>query len=458
MIKKTKNDTNLKELDSLGRAILNSSPEGILLADKSGKILYTNESYNEICKTFGNKRLGENIFETNPNGALSETLKTGKSVFGKRHRPPKSNTNVVANSYPLYHEGDLIGGIVFFREEEDIIDLLEQLKNAKESLSKISSKLDNLGKACHTFDSIIGRNKLFTEVIDIAKKVATTDTTVLLKGETGTGKELFASAIHNESCRNNKPFIHVNCASIPDSLLESEFFGYEKGSFTGAGRRKIGTFELADGGTIFLDEIGELDIKLQSKLLQVLQSGEFRMIGGSTLVKVNARVIAATNRDLLKLVEEEKFRPDLFFRLNVVEINIPSLRERKSDIPLLANSLLRKHARKIGREKMSLTKDALKALEGYDWPGNVRELENVIERAIILNDGFQITSKDLLIPDKNMFQPKNFGSIKEMEYVLVMNALNEYGTSLKGKKKAAETLGISLTTLYNIIKKGAFDK
>ncbi|MBC7337480.1 MAG: sigma 54-interacting transcriptional regulator, partial [Clostridia bacterium] len=198
------------------------------------------------------------------------------------------------------------------------------------------------------------------------------------------GKELFAAAIHNASRRARQPFVHVNCAAIPDTLLESEFFGYEKGSFTGATQRKLGTFELADRGTIFLDEIGDMDLRLQAKVLQVLQSGEFRRVGGTTTIKVNVRVIAATNRNLEQLMDKGQFREDLYFRLNVVEINVPPLRERKEDIPLLVDHLLEKIGRKIGKRVAGITEEALVLLEQYCWPGNVRELENVLERALAL--------------------------------------------------------------------------
>jgi transcriptional regulator with PAS, ATPase and Fis domain len=448
------NSSLLNNLGSLGWTILDSSPEGILISDKDGNIIYANDSHNEICKYDGSKRIGSNIFETNPDGALNQALKSGKPVFGKRHRPRGSQYDVISHAYPIYLNNRLEGAIVFFRRATDVLNLLEHLKKAQESLTILSSKINDMGYAPHTFSSIIGNSNRLQDAISIAKRVAKTSSTVLIKGETGTGKELFASAIHNESRRSNKPFIHVNCAAIPDSLLESEFFGFEKGSFTGATRRKVGTFELADEGTIFLDEIGDMDLKLQSKLLQVLQSGEFRRLGGTSAVNVDVRVIAATNRNLEKLAKEGMFRYDLYFRLNVVEIVVPPLRERKEDIPFLADHLLAKIGRKVGRKAAGIAKEALSKLQNYCWPGNVRELENVLERALILSEeGKPVPPVNIFLPSLTSVEYTEKRSIEEVEQLMIKNALNKFGTSVEGKKKAAEELGISLTTLYNKVRK-----
>ena len=242
-------------------------------------------------------------------------------------------------------------------------------------------------KSVHNFEEIVGRSPALTAVLDKVRRVAPTDASVLIYGETGTGKELIARAIHSTSQRRDRPLIKINCAALPAGLVESELFGHEKGAFTGAIARHTGRFELADGGTIFLDEIGELPAETQAKLLRVLQEHEFDRVGGTSPRKVDVRVIAATNRDLLKAVREKAFREDLYYRLNVFPIQLPPLRERPEDIPLLAKYLLDKFAARIGRRFDGIDPATLRRLMAYPWPGNVRELQNVLERAVILATG-----------------------------------------------------------------------
>ena len=239
-------------------------------------------------------------------------------------------------------------------------------------------------KAVHNFEEIIGRSPALTSVLDAVERVAPTDSTVLITGETGTGKELIARAVHSRSGRKDRPFIKINCAALPAGLVESELFGHEKGAFTGAIARRIGRFELAHGGTLFLDEVGELPPDAQAKLLRVLQEREFERVGGSTPIKASVRVLAATNRDLLQAVREKSFREDLYYRLSVFPVHVPPLRERKEDVTLLVHFLVNKFAARIGRKIDRVSEDTLRRLAGYPWPGNVRELENVLERAVIL--------------------------------------------------------------------------
>ncbi|MBC7347129.1 MAG: sigma 54-interacting transcriptional regulator, partial [Clostridia bacterium] len=426
----------LASLGPLGRAILDSSPEGILIADKEGTILYANDAYTKICRRDGLQLLGKNILLTNPQGALAEVLRTGQPVFGKKVRPAGSQCDVIAHAFPISLNGRTVGGVVFFQEAAEALEILEQLTRARESLAILTTKMESMGKAPYTFASIVGRSRCLQEALATARKAATTDSTVLLRGESGTGKELFAAAIHNASRRARQPFVHVNCAAIPDNLLESEFFGHEKGSFTGASQRKLGTFELADRGTIFLDEIGDMDLRLQAKVLQVLQSGEFRRVGGTATIKVNVRVIAATNRNLEELMDKGQFRQDLYFRLNVVEINIPPLRERKEDIPLLVDHLLGKIGRKIGKRVAGISEEALTLLERYCWPGNVRELENVLERALALvEEGQPVTAGDIFLPRPRQAGQEEFMPLAEMERVMIEKALAKFGTSVQGKRE-----------------------
>ena len=245
------------------------------------------------------------------------------------------------------------------------------------------------------FDEIIGKSDSMQQIFELIKRVAPTDSTVLITGESGTGKELIAQAIHGNSGRCYMPLIAVSCGALPEALLESELFGYEKGAFTGAEHTKRGRFEMAHGGTLFLDEIGDISLKTQVDLLRVLQQKEFSRLGGEESIEVDVRILAATNRDLEKAIIENRFRKDLFYRLNVISIHVPPLRERKEDIPLLAKASVRKCCLELNKDEVNIEPSAMKLLVDYDWPGNVRELENIIERALVIGGGKEIATKDL---------------------------------------------------------------
>jgi two-component system NtrC family response regulator len=252
----------------------------------------------------------------------------------------------------------------------------------------------------YRFDNIIGTSNEMQQIFNLITKIAPTKSTVLIRGESGTGKELIAGAIHCNSNRSTLPFIRLNCGAIPGTLLESELFGYEKGAFTGADRQKLGRFELADGGTLFLDEIGDMDTSLQVKLLRVLQSGELEHLGGTKTIQVDVRVIAATNSDLEQLIREGKFREDLYYRINVVPVDIPPLRERRDDIPVLTLCFMDKYTEETHQPKKVISPKAMEMLVRYDWPGNVRELQNMIERAVVLNRSETLTPKSFSFPDR----------------------------------------------------------
>ncbi|HEU0108185.1 MAG TPA: sigma-54 dependent transcriptional regulator [Vicinamibacteria bacterium] len=297
---------------------------------------------------------------------------------------------------------------------------------------------------------IVGRSRVIQDVIAKAERVAETKSTVLIMGETGTGKELLARAIHDRSAQRNMPLIKVNCAAIPDTLLESELFGHVRGAFTGAATNKKGKFALADGGTIFLDEIGTMSPSLQAKLLRVLQEREFEPLGAERSQKVDVRVIAATNRDIKRLVEDGRFLEDLFYRLNVIPLVLPPLRERREDIPVLVEHFLRKHAHRSGRKIEEIREEALARLNAYDWPGNVRELENTIERAVVLSGGPVIDARDITMP--GVAGPASAGlpsqelraNVEWAERQSVQQALVRAGGV---KKDAATLLGISQRAL-----------
>lgn len=306
------------------------------------------------------------------------------------------------------------------------------------------------------FEGIVGKNPLLLEVFDHIAQVAPVDTTILITGESGTGKERIANSIHNLSPRKNKPFVKINCAALPASLIESELFGHEKGAFTGAVDRRAGKFELANEGTLFLDEIGEMPLEMQVKLLRVLQEKEIERVGGNTAITVDVRIIAATNRNLEKEVAEGRFRLDLYYRLNVFPIRLPSLRERKDDIPILANHFIRLCNQKSGKEVGQLSENALKNLLSYSWPGNIRELENLIERSVLLTKGTTIDELPLprnVLPDsiaENVWQER---TIEENERAHIIAALNKCNGRIRGENGAAEILGVPPTTLASKMQK-----
>ncbi len=305
------------------------------------------------------------------------------------------------------------------------------------------------------FHEIIGNDQSLKDKLPRVEQVAPTEATVLICGETGTGKELFARAIHNLSLRQDRPLVKVNCAAISAGLVESELFGHEKGAFTGALQQRIGRFELADGGTLFLDEVGELPADTQVKLLRVLQEGEFERVGGNQTISVDVRIIAATNRDLNAAVEAGDFRSDLYFRLNVFPIEVPSLRERKSDIPLLVDYLIDDLSKKLGKPLKSISKQSVDRLIGYSWPGNIRELENVIERSAITSPGPVVEVDDLILADTETTTTlvPEISSLEEVERNHILAALERADWAIAGANGAAAQLDINPNTLRSRMKK-----
>jgi two-component system nitrogen regulation response regulator GlnG len=299
---------------------------------------------------------------------------------------------------------------------------------------------------------LIGRSPAMQEIYRVLARLTQTDLTVMIAGESGTGKELVARVLHDYGKRRHGPFVAINMAAIPRELIESELFGHEKGAFTGATSRKIGRFELASGGTIFLDEIGDIPLDLQNKLLRVLQEGEFERLGDSQTRKVDVRVIAATNRELGDAIEEGLFRSDLFYRLNVFPIGVPALRERKKDIPLLVKHLVMKYSVKLGKNIESIPQGAMNALMAYDWPGNVRELENVIERAVILTAGRELELGDWLTASPTA-RPSRIPTLEELERDHITRVLEATGWRIRGDAGAAALLGLKPTTLEARMKK-----
>jgi PAS domain S-box-containing protein len=338
------------------------------------------------------------------------------------------------------------------------IDITEQelMKQEKARLQAQNQYLQEEIKLTHNFEEIVSRSINFKKVLQQIEQVSATDATVLILGESGTGKELIARAIHNISNRSKQPLVKVNCATLPANLIESELFGHEKGAFTGAVEKKIGRFELADGGTIFLDEIGELPVELQAKLLRVLQEGEFERLGNPKTLKVNVRVIAATNRNLLAAIEKKEFREDLYYRLNVFPILCPPLRERKDDIPLLVKHFCKKHEGKIGKSVHTVPENVMEALMVYDWPGNIRELENIIERALILSNKGVLEYGDWVpahTTETNGTAKPVATKLDDVEKEHILSVLKQTNWRVSGEKGAAKILGLNATTLEARMKK-----
>ncbi|MGQ0738858.1 MAG: sigma-54 interaction domain-containing protein [Bacteroidota bacterium] len=335
------------------------------------------------------------------------------------------------------------------------VDITEKILMEQEQAKLMAQNkyLQEEIKHHHNFEEIISRSRIFQKVLQQIEQVASTDATVLILGESGTGKELLARAVHNISNRNKKPLVKVNCATLPANLIESELFGHEKGAFTGAMDKKIGRFELADGGTIFLDEIGELPVELQSKLLRVLQEGEFERLGNPKTMRVNVRVIAATNRNLQKAIEQKEFREDLYYRLNVFPVVCPPLRDRREDIPLLIKHFCQKHEGKIGRKISDITPEVMDELMAYDWPGNIRELENIIERAMILSRGAVLEYGEWVPVNPVTTERTGTNKLGDVEKDHIIEVLKKTSWKVSGEKGAAKILGLKPTTLEARMKK-----
>ena len=339
------------------------------------------------------------------------------------------------------------------RAEQALQNAMTEVERLKNRLQEENIYLQDEIKVEHNFEEIISNNQEFRKVLRKVEQVALTSSTVLILGETGTGKELFARAIHNLSDRNDRPLVKVDCAALPANLMESELFGHEKGAYTGAFARKMGRFEVAESGTIFLDEIGELPLELQVKLLRVLQEGEFERLGGLHTIKVDVRVIAATNRNLERAIQAGDFRQDLYYRLNVFPINIPPLRDRKDDIPLLVNHFAKKFGTKLGKEIQSIPLEVIDSLQAYHWPGNVRELENIIERAMILTKGSTLKVDELLNPSRSFISHEDPLTFKENEKAFLIKVLEKTNWVIEGRSGAAQYLDIPPSTLRARIKK-----
>lgn len=432
----------MKETEGYLSIILDSIADGVFTVDRRWRITSFNKAAERITGFSKEEAVGQycyEIFRTNlcmENCALRETMQTGRNIInkelnildkGNQEIPVSISTAILRDS-----KGNIIGGVETFRDLS-LIKVLDKEIHEKYSLQDIISKHPSI-----------------VNIFRILPDIARSDATVLIQGESGTGKELFAQAIHNLSLRGEGPLVKVNCSALPETLLESELFGYVKGAFTDAKHDKPGRFKLAEKGTIFLDEIGDIPPGIQAKLLRVLESKEYEPLGGISTIKADVRVVAATNKDLQRLVRRGEFREDLFYRLNVVKIELPSLRERRTDIPLLIEHFIKKFSKKTGKDIHAVSEEVMNALMNYPYPGNIRELENTIEHAFILCKGSQIQWEHLPSHLREQKQPTaEKRSMREMEKEHILHTLQRCSGNMT---KAAKELGIHRTTLWRKLK------
>jgi PAS domain S-box-containing protein len=438
------------------KEIFDYTYDGLVVIDKDGIIEMLNQSYADFLGVDQESSIGKHVTEVIENTRMHIVAQTGKQEVAQLQ---KINGNyMIASRVPMLKDGEIVGvvGKVLFKNLDQLNSLSKRVQSLEKELRKYKGEFRERNKATYSFDSLLGNSPTFLEAKNQAKKSAKSDSNVLILGESGTGKELFAHSIHNDSKRSMGVFIKVNCAAIPAELLESEMFGYEEGSFTGAKKGgKIGKFEAADGGTIFLDEIGELPLHMQVKLLRVLQEKEIERVGSTRCIPIDVRIIAATNRNLEEMVEKGEFRLDLYYRLKVMTIVVPKLSERSEDIPKLVQYFLKKYQKLMNKKVEGISDRAIRILKSYSWPGNIRELENSIERALNMVDEVEMITSDHL-PDeirgyKNPSSSLTLNKvIEETERHTIINYLERMNGN---KSETARVLGISRTTLYEKMNK-----
>ncbi|SHI54781.1 Transcriptional regulator containing PAS, AAA-type ATPase, and DNA-binding Fis domains [Dethiosulfatibacter aminovorans DSM 17477] len=438
------------------KLILDSIYDGVLIIDENAVVQYINPAYTRITTVKYDDIVGKSLKEVRPGARLPNVLHTGEKIL--RALRLEDGIEYIVNMSPIVEDGQIIGGISLVKGLSDVYELTSQINEYQKDIKKLQNSLKAIQRARYTFSDILAEDPGAVDIKKIAMKIAKKDTTVLMTGESGTGKELYAQAIHNASPRSGGPFVAVNCASLQSSLLESELFGYQEGSFTGAVREgKIGLFEAANGGTIFLDEISEMDFNLQSKLLRTLQENTIRRIGSIKEIPIDVRVITATNKDLDEMVAKKEFREDLYYRIAVFPLQLLPLRDRKGDILPLVHYFTSYHEDKLKRG-IDITSGAKNMLLNYDWPGNIRELRNCMEFAVNMMDDFIIDIRHLPRRIQTTISSET-DSVEKLDSIIRMTekrhigqAIEIFGDSVEGKKKAAEALGISLASLYNKMK------
>jgi PAS domain S-box-containing protein len=447
-------------------SILKAMPEFAYVFNKHNELVLWNKNLESVLGYTEEELYKKNVFDFMEEKAKDSNIKAINKIFDDKIEQSleqniltKTGKKIpvidTANYVQIGNEEYLVGmaiDISRLKETEEKLKLqIIKTNHLKDLLQAENVYLREEIKHQHDFYDIVGESEPLMHTLNRITQVAATDSTVLLEGETGTGKELFAAAIHSKSLRKDKPYIKVNCASLPATLIESELFGHEMGAFTGALKKHIGRFELADGGTLFLDEIGEIPIELQSKLLRVLQEGEFERIGSSKTIKTDVRVIAATNLNLEEQIRKNLFRKDLYYRLNVFPITIAPLRDRLADIPLLTGHFVKRFNQKFGKKITRISKKTIKQLQAYSWPGNVRELENVVERAVIISNGSSLIVEPLVKPffeEKDKLLP-----LAEYERQYIIKVLEKTYWRVEGPEGAARILDMHPETLRSRMRK-----
>ncbi len=444
----------------LYESVLNNLLSGILITDPDGYVLFFSEAYGKFLGMNPREYIGKHCTEVIENTRMHIVAKTGTPEINHVH--PIKGRNMIVQRLPITTNGKIeaVVGQVMFEDARDVQSLAKKLNYLESKVELYEKELENLRSSKYTMNNIIGKSPAIVQLKNFALKAARKNAPVLLVGESGTGKELFAHAIHYASDRRLFPFIRLNCAAIPKELLEAELFGYEPGAFTGAGTKtKLGKFELAHRGTIFLDEISDLPLEMQPKLLRVLEEKEVERLGGTRVIPCDFRVIAATSQDLETCVEQGKFRTDLYYRLNVIPIQIPPLRERKQDIPVIAEQIVGMLGADFGTRINKISPEVVEAFLKYEWPGNVRELSNIIERSLYATEGLEDTIRVEHLPiffrnrvEESEKKPKTslkkFKDYSEKEFLLYA-----LGKSDQNITRAAEMLGIHRTALYRKLKK-----
>ncbi|MGQ9556853.1 MAG: sigma 54-interacting transcriptional regulator [Desulfurispora sp.] len=449
----------IRELKNLLETILDLSSDGVVAVNRDYVITLVNRNFANFFNKTPEEIIGKKVHEVYGNPIFPKAMETGEPEYG--YITTLNGQEIIANRVPIIKDGQIVGalGTVVFRNVDDLYALMKKIRNLKSQLDYYKDELERMHRTHFSFDQIIGSSRSLQNVKEIARRVALSNSTVLIQGESGTGKELFAHALHTESLRSKGPFVKVNCAAVPENLLESELFGYQEGAFTGARKGgQIGKFELANGGTIFLDEIGDMSFTMQAKLLRVLQEKEVERLGDSKPRRIDVRVICATNRNLEELIARHEFREDLYYRINVVTLAIPPLRERLDDLPELIEHFISKFNKQFGQRVHGISEEVREIFWQHHWPGNVRELENVIERAFNVLDGPVIQKKHLPMYLQKISLQKGMRShqiglpnlVEEAEKEAILEALAAAGGN---KRQAAKLLGISRAGLYKKLKR-----
>lgn len=453
-----RNFNELLEKVRFYETILDNIHNGVMITDREGKIIFFSKTYGNFLGVDPEKMMGRHCTEVLENTRMHIVAKTGIPEINHPHRI--KGQDMVVQRIPIVKNGEVIAvyGQVMFKDVRDVHALSKKLNLLESKVEFYEKELETLRSSKYTINNIVGKSHRMEELKKLALKAAQSNSPVLLIGESGTGKELFAHAIHHASERRPFPFIRLNCAAIPKDLLEAELFGYEPGAFTGAGPKgKPGKFELAHQGTIFLDEISDLPLEMQPKLLRVLEEKETERLGGTRITRSNFRLIAATQENLEKSVEQGRFRKDLYYRLNVIPIHIPPLRERKEDIPLIVETLIQNLNKELGTSVTRISPEVMTIFENYDWPGNIRELSNILERMIYAAEGNSIEVHHLPFFLRNLEEesvkehPAPLRRLREdFEKEALIHAIR---ISKNNKNKAARLLGIHRTAIYKKMKK-----